>query len=63
MFAIGVGEAVQPELQEIASDPTDKHIYCVDAFAAISSIKEALVQNVCDFLDGVHSGKKCLDLQ
>ena len=48
MFAIGVGEAVLTELQEIASDPTNEHIYRVDEFAAISSIKEALVQNVCD---------------
>ena len=63
MFAIGVGEAVLTELQEIASDPTNEHIYRVDEFAAISNIKEALVQNVCDSLDGVYTGKKCLDLQ
>ena len=57
MFAVGVGEAEFVELREIASRPTDQHVYTVGDFSAISSIKDALVQNVCESLEGVYTGE------
>ena len=62
MFAIGVGEAEEVELREIASRPTEEHIYNVADFAAISTIKDALVRNVCGSVDGAYSGTRTLTL-
>ena len=62
MFAIGVGEAEEVELREIASRPTDEHTYNVADFAAISTIKDAFVRNVCESVDGAYTGTRALFL-
>ena len=57
MFAIGVGEAEVAELREIASVPSSLHVFNVADYTAISSIKDALVQNLCTSLEGSYSGR------
>ncbi|KAK5873116.1 hypothetical protein PBY51_013758 [Eleginops maclovinus] len=47
MYAVGVGKAVEDELREIASEPTEKHFYYTTDFSAISTIAENLKLNVC----------------
>ena len=58
MFAIGVGEAEEDELIEIASSPAVDYVYNVADYVAISSIKDILVQNVCKQSEGEYSGKQ-----
>lgn len=57
MFAIGVGEAEEIELIEIASRPSAKYVYNVVDYSAISSIKDSLVQNVCKQSEGEYRGE------
>ena len=57
MFAIGVGEAEEDELIEIASSPAVDYVYNVADYVAISSIKDSLVQNVCEQSEGIYRGK------
>ncbi|XP_034096102.1 matrilin-4 isoform X8 [Gymnodraco acuticeps] len=47
MYAVGVGKAVEDELREIASEPTEKHFYYTTDFSAISTIAENLKLNIC----------------
>ena len=47
MYAVGVGKAVEDELREIASEPTEKHFYYSTDFTAINIIAENLKLNVC----------------
>ncbi|XP_066558151.1 matrilin-4 [Amia ocellicauda] len=47
MYAVGVGKAVEEELQEIASDPVDKHFFYSADFTAINQIAENLKLNIC----------------
>ena len=56
MFAIGVGEAEEDELIEIASSPAMDYVYNVADYAAISSIKDSLVQRVCKAFEGAYKG-------
>ncbi|KAM9146697.1 integrin alpha-D-like [Pangshura tecta] len=50
-YAIGVGEAfssaaAQQELQEIASEPTDEHVFRVDNFDALQGIQSQLQEKI-----------------
>ncbi|KAJ8371487.1 hypothetical protein AAFF_G00308050 [Aldrovandia affinis] len=47
LYAIGIKEAVLEELQEIASDPDDKHVYSVSDFAALQGISQSVIQVLC----------------
>ncbi|KAK3579041.1 hypothetical protein CHS0354_029897 [Potamilus streckersoni] len=48
VFAIGVGNSYKiQELQAIASKPSDKHVYQVSDYKALSSIKNSLASKVC----------------
>ena len=57
MFAIGVGQAEVAELSAIASKPISSHLFNVADYAAIASIKDALVEAVSSELEGVYTGK------
>ena len=57
MFAIGVGEADVIELNAIASRPISSHLFNVADYAAIASIKDALVEEVCLEIEGLYRGK------
>ncbi|XP_035762411.1 cartilage matrix protein isoform X2 [Neolamprologus brichardi] len=48
MYAVGVGNAVEDELKEIASEPTGEHYFYTADFKAMSQIAKKLQINVCD---------------
>ncbi|CDQ71232.1 unnamed protein product [Oncorhynchus mykiss] len=47
MFAVGVQDAVDWELREMASVPQDIHIFSVDSFQALKGIIQDLVVGLC----------------
>ncbi|XP_073537233.1 matrilin-4 isoform X2 [Phyllobates terribilis] len=47
MYAVGVGKAVEDELNEIASDPVNKHSFYTADFTTMNLIAEDLKLNVC----------------
>ena len=53
---IGVAEALQNELEIIASKPVDKHVYKVDSFDAINLIRKSLLKDICE--EGKKNRKK-----
>ncbi|XP_048464440.1 matrilin-4 isoform X1 [Rhincodon typus] len=48
MYAVGVGKAVEDELQEIASEPVDQHFFYASDFNIIDQIAENLKVNICE---------------
>lgn len=48
VFAVGVGEALKEELQEIASEPTSAHVFHVSDFDAIDKIRGKLRRRLCE---------------
>ncbi|CAN0272077.1 unnamed protein product [Lampetra planeri] len=48
MFAIGVGQTVETEIKEIASDPDDDHIFYARNFSAVPQIAEKLKRRICE---------------
>ncbi|XP_039375148.1 integrin alpha-D-like isoform X3 [Mauremys reevesii] len=58
-YAIGVGnafssDAAQQELQEIASEPTDEHVFRVDNFDALQGVQSQLQEKIFA-IEGTHS--------
>ncbi|XP_053121349.1 collagen alpha-6(VI) chain-like isoform X2 [Hemicordylus capensis] len=47
VYAVGVKDAVLSELQEIASDPDDTHVYSVADFDALQGISQNVLQVLC----------------
>lgn len=48
MFVIGVADVDFVELQNIASKPSDRHVFVVDDFDAFSTIQDNLVTFICE---------------
>ena len=48
VFAIGVGNANQRELDEIASEPISEHKFVVNDFNALTHINGSLKEATCD---------------
>lgn len=48
MFAVGVQDAVDSELREMASRPHDTHMFNVDSFLKLRDIIQDLVVSICD---------------
>lgn len=51
IYAVGVGKAIEEELQEIASEPTDKHLFYAENFSTMGEISEKLKQGICEALE------------
>ncbi|KAM9308137.1 collagen alpha-6(VI) chain-like [Gastrophryne carolinensis] len=47
VYAIGIKDALLSELNEIASDPDEKHVYNVADFSALQGISQNIVQVLC----------------
>ncbi|KAG8572802.1 hypothetical protein GDO81_012168 [Engystomops pustulosus] len=47
LYAIGIKEALLTELNEIASDPDDRHVYNVADFTALQGISQNMLQVLC----------------
>ncbi|CAB1455382.1 unnamed protein product [Pleuronectes platessa] len=47
MYAVGVGNAVEDELREIASEPTAEHYFYTADFKAMTQIAKKLQINIC----------------
>ncbi|EMP38900.1 Collagen alpha-1(XXII) chain [Chelonia mydas] len=52
IFAVGVGEALKEELDEIASDPKSAHVFHVSDYNAIDKIRGKLRRRLCETLNG-----------
>uniref|UniRef100_A0A4W5KUD4 Matrilin 1 n=1 Tax=Hucho hucho TaxID=62062 RepID=A0A4W5KUD4_9TELE len=50
MYAVGVGNAVEDELREIASQPTGEHYFYTADFKAMTAIAKKLQINICQGL-------------
>ncbi|XP_056876913.1 cartilage matrix protein isoform X1 [Takifugu flavidus] len=48
MYAVGVGNAVEEELKEIASEPTAEHYFYTADFKTITQIAKKLQINICN---------------
>ncbi|KAK7939027.1 hypothetical protein WMY93_002353 [Mugilogobius chulae] len=47
VFAVGVQDAVDSELREMASEPYDTHVFSVESFLALKDIIQDLVVGLC----------------
>lgn len=47
MFAVGVGNAVEDELREIASEPVAEHYFYTADFKTINQIGRKLQKKIC----------------
>ncbi|KAL7858649.1 hypothetical protein AOLI_G00187510 [Acnodon oligacanthus] len=48
MFAVGIGEALKEELEEIAAEPKNAHVFHVTDFDAIDRIRGRLRSRLCE---------------
>lgn len=48
MYAVGIGKAIEEELQEIASEPIDKHLFYAEDFSTMGEISEKLKLGICE---------------
>lgn len=56
MFAIGVADAVDSELREMASQPYETHVFSVVSFLSLRDIIQDLVVGLCDVMtSSVHA--------
>ncbi|KAB0371940.1 hypothetical protein FD755_016878, partial [Muntiacus reevesi] len=51
MYAVGVGKAIEEELQEIASEPTEKHLFYAEDFSTMGEISAKLQKGICEALE------------
>ncbi|KAK6326962.1 hypothetical protein J4Q44_G00026070 [Coregonus suidteri] len=51
LYAIGIKEADEDQLKEIATTPHDQHVYSVSDFAALQGISQILAQMLCTTID------------
>ncbi|XP_030742173.1 matrilin-2 isoform X2 [Echinops telfairi] len=51
VYAVGVGKAIEEELQEIASEPTGKYLFYAKDFRTMGEISEKLKRGICEALE------------
>ncbi|XP_057256503.1 matrilin-2 isoform X3 [Pezoporus wallicus] len=50
IYAVGIGQAIEEELLEIASEPPYKHLFYAEDFTAMEDISEELRAQICEAL-------------
>ncbi|XP_068789955.1 collagen alpha-1(XII) chain-like [Struthio camelus] len=53
LYAIGIKDAALSELQEIAGEPADKHVYKVEDFTALQELSHDILQALCTAVEEV----------
>ncbi|XP_068425550.1 collagen alpha-6(VI) chain-like [Clinocottus analis] len=53
LYAIGIKDADEDQLTEIASEPHSQHVYSVSDFAALQGISQSIVQTLCTTVEEV----------
>lgn len=56
MYAVGIGKAIEEELQEIASEPATKHLFYAEDFSSMGQISAKLKQGICEGARGWGAG-------
>ncbi|XP_007457217.1 PREDICTED: matrilin-2 isoform X3 [Lipotes vexillifer] len=51
MYAVGGGKAIEEELQEIASEPTEEHLFYAEDFSTMGEISDKLRRGICEALE------------
>lgn len=66
VYAIGIKDADEDQLKEIANEPHSQHVYSVSDFAALQGISQSIVQTLCTTVEEVKrqllqltTGKMC----
>ncbi|XP_043111994.1 collagen alpha-3(VI) chain [Puntigrus tetrazona] len=54
IFAIGIKDANEALLRQIASEPYDQHVYTVSNFAALQEISQNVILKVCTTVEKTH---------
>lgn len=57
VFAIGVGDANQDELESMANRPPNRFVFTIDNFQALQRLTEGLLQTVCMSVENKRQGK------
>ncbi|XP_008296192.1 collagen alpha-6(VI) chain isoform X2 [Stegastes partitus] len=53
LYAIGIKDADEDQLKEIANKPHSQHVYSVSDFAALQGISQSIVQTLCTTVEEV----------
>lgn len=53
LYAIGIKDADEDQLREIANEPHSQHVYSVSDFAALQGISQSVVQTLCTTVEEV----------
>lgn len=53
LYVIGIKDADEEQLREIASEPHSQHVYSVSDFAALQGISQSIVQTLCTTVEEV----------
>uniref|UniRef100_A0A7M4FSE7 Matrilin 2 n=1 Tax=Crocodylus porosus TaxID=8502 RepID=A0A7M4FSE7_CROPO len=51
IYAVGIGKAIEEELREIASEPSDKHLFYAQDFSSMGEISEKLKKRICEAVE------------
>ncbi|KAM7421652.1 hypothetical protein PAMA_015686 [Pampus argenteus] len=53
LYAIGIKDADEAQLKEIANEPHSQHVYSVSDFAALQGISQSIIQTLCTTVEEV----------
>uniref|UniRef100_A0A8C0Y9K5 Si:ch211-62a1.3 n=1 Tax=Cyprinus carpio carpio TaxID=630221 RepID=A0A8C0Y9K5_CYPCA len=54
IFTIGIKDAKETLLRQIASEPYDQHVYSISDFAALQGISQSVIRKVCTTVEETH---------
>ncbi|KAK9964947.1 hypothetical protein ABG768_006074 [Culter alburnus] len=54
IFAIGIKDANETLLRQIANEPYDQHVYSVSDFAALQGISQSVIRELCNTVEKTH---------